>query len=72
MKISLHYQQRDENDMRNDPCNGVNQGVKKIRRFFSRPSAGRRESNRWLLRECSGIQGDVLSIGSENGSVDNL
>jgi SAM-dependent methyltransferase len=43
-------------------------GRNKIRRFFSRPSRGRRESNRWLLRQCSEVQGDVLSIGSESDS----
>jgi SAM-dependent methyltransferase len=40
----------------------------KIRRFFSRPSRGRKESNQWLRRQCMGIQGDVLSIGSESDS----
>lgn len=43
-------------------------GNLKIRRFFSRPSRSRRESNRWLLRQCPEIQGDVLSIGSESDS----
>lgn len=43
-------------------------GRNKIRRFFSRPSRSRKESNAWLLRQCPGIRGDVLSIGSESDS----
>ncbi len=40
-----------------------------LRKLLNRPSRSRVESNRWLIRHCAEVYGDVLSIGS--GSDDD-